>query len=141
MRASSTSAKGGNVALLDWFLSGPKRANPVSGLPVWTSGNLAEPLIHGAAYFDREHLDRDPAGGDDADLVDPDDAITAITGAAQALQRWHDGGQVGPRPPGRLRSHRSRRLPWWIRAWALPAYRLVYDPDGRPLRARRAGTW
>lgn len=27
------------------------------------------------------------------------------------------------------------------RLWALPAYRLVYDPDGRPLRARRAGTW
>ncbi|SFC91282.1 phospholipase D family protein [Micromonospora sediminimaris] len=89
----------------------------------------------------REHLDRDPAGGDDADLIDPDDAVTAITAAAEALQRWYDGGQVGPRPPGRLRPHRARHLPWWTRAWALPAYRLVYDPDGRPLRARRSGTW
>ncbi|GIJ11696.1 phospholipase D [Micromonospora andamanensis] len=89
----------------------------------------------------REHLDRDPDGGDDADLIDPDDAVAAITAAAEALQRWHDGGKVGPRPPGRLRPHRTRRLPWWTRAWALPVYRLVYDPDGRPLRARRSGTW
>jgi hypothetical protein len=93
------------VAPHNWFLSARKRANPLSELPVWAGGNLAEPLIHGAAYFDR--------------LV----------------------GQVGPRPPGRLLPHRAERLPWYTRAWALPAYRLVYDPDGRPLRARRSGTW
>ena len=66
---------------------------------------------------------------------------TAITSAADALQRWHDSGRVGPRPPGRLRPHQAERLPWRTRIWALPAYRLIYDPDGRPLRARRAGTW
>lgn len=89
----------------------------------------------------REHLDRDPAGGEDADLIDPADAVAAITATADGLQRWYDGGRVGPRPPGRLLPHRAKRLPWYTRAWALPAYRLVYDPDGRPLRARRSGTW
>ncbi|KWV31939.1 phospholipase [Micromonospora rifamycinica] len=89
----------------------------------------------------REHLDRDPDGADDADLLDPASAVEAIISAADALQRWYDDGQVGPRPPGRLRPHRPERLPWYTRLWALPAYRLVYDPDGRPLHARRKGTW
>ncbi|CCH17398.1 Phospholipase D/Transphosphatidylase [Micromonospora lupini str. Lupac 08] len=89
----------------------------------------------------REHLDRDPDGADDADLLDPADAVAAVTAAADALQLWYDGGQVGDRPPGRLRPHRPERLPWYTRAWASPVYRLVYDPDGRPLRARLAGTW
>ncbi|MGC1209743.1 MAG: phospholipase D-like domain-containing protein [Micromonospora sp.] len=89
----------------------------------------------------REHLDRDPDGGADDDLLDPASAVTAITSAAEALHRWYDSGRVGPRPPGRLRPHQPERLPWHTRIWALPAYRLIYDPDGRPLRARRAGTW
>ncbi|MFG1900998.1 phospholipase D family protein [Micromonospora carbonacea] len=89
----------------------------------------------------REHLDRDPGGGEDDDLLDPASAVRAITSAADAVQRWHDSGRVGPRPPGRVRPHRPARLPWRTRAWALPAYRLIYDPDGRPLRARRSGTW
>ncbi|WP_254188932.1 hypothetical protein [Micromonospora sp. WMMB482] len=89
----------------------------------------------------REHLDRDPGGAQDDDLLDPADAVAAITAAADELDGWHAGGRAGPRPPGRLRPHRPARLPWHTRLWALPAYRLVYDPDGRPLRARRAGTW
>ncbi|WP_434743591.1 phospholipase D family protein [Micromonospora sp. SH-82] len=89
----------------------------------------------------REHLDRDPDGGQDEDLIDPEDAVRAIDAAAEALQEWHDSGRVGPRPPGRLRPHRPQRLPWFTRLWALPAYRLVYDPDGRPMRARRAKSW
>ncbi|MDG4758862.1 phospholipase D-like domain-containing protein [Micromonospora sp. WMMD710] len=89
----------------------------------------------------REHLDRDPDGGDDADLLDPADAVAAVTAAADALQQWYDDGQVGKRPPGRLRPHHPERLPWYTRAWASPVYRLVYDPDGRPLRARLSGTW
>ncbi|GLY23908.1 phospholipase D-like domain-containing protein [Micromonospora sp. NBRC 101691] len=89
----------------------------------------------------REHLDRPGDGNGDADLLDPADAVAAVTATADALQRWYDSGRVGPRPPGRLRPHRPERLPWYTRLWALPAYRLVYDPDGRPLRARLAGTW
>jgi hypothetical protein len=87
----------------------------------------------------REHLDR--AGGEDGDLLDPATAVAAIDAAAVALRDWHAGGRVGPRPPGRLVPHEPERLPWHQRLWAVPAYRLVYDPDGRPWRDRRAGTW
>ena len=46
------------------------------------------------------------------------------------------GGRSGPRPPGRLRPHRPRRLGALTRAWAVPVYRAFYDPDGRSYRAR-----
>jgi phosphatidylserine/phosphatidylglycerophosphate/cardiolipin synthase-like enzyme len=87
----------------------------------------------------REHLDR--AEGDDADLLDPATAIEAMATAADRLRDWHDGGRRGPRPPGRLVPHETSRLPWYQRWWAIPAYRLMYDPDGRPWRDRRAATW
>ena len=87
----------------------------------------------------REHLDR--ADGDDADLLDPDDAVRAVTAAADALDAWHTGGRVGPRPPGRLRPHRPEKLRPWTWVWALPAYRLVYDPDGRSVRDRLRNRW
>ncbi|AGL19654.1 phospholipase D-like domain-containing protein [Actinoplanes sp. N902-109] len=85
----------------------------------------------------REHLDRT---GDD-DLVDPESAVRAVCATADKLKEWHDGGRRGTRPPGRLMPHQPERLPWHQRVWATPAYRLVYDPDGRPWRDRRAGTW
>src|SRR3712207_5833080 len=37
----------------DWLLTDDERGNASSGLPAWTSGNLVEPLVHGATYFDR----------------------------------------------------------------------------------------
>ncbi len=37
----------------DWLLTTAERDNPATDLPAWTEGNLAEPLVHGAAYFDR----------------------------------------------------------------------------------------
>ncbi|MGY1600690.1 phospholipase D family protein [Geodermatophilus sp. SYSU D00815] len=36
-----------------WLLSAEERGNPATALPAWTAGNLAEPLVHGATYFDR----------------------------------------------------------------------------------------
>jgi len=39
--------------LADWFLTTEQRGNPFTSLPDWCTGNLVEPLIHGAAYFDR----------------------------------------------------------------------------------------
>jgi hypothetical protein len=40
-----------------------------------------------------------------------------------------------------LRHHRQVELSAFTRTWAGPLYRLVYDPDGRPQRLRRAGRW
>ena len=57
------------------------------------------------------------------------------------LDAWHAAGRAGPRPPGRLRPHNPEQLPLRTELWAVPIYRLVYDPDGRPLRARLRGYW
>jgi phosphatidylserine/phosphatidylglycerophosphate/cardiolipin synthase-like enzyme len=86
----------------------------------------------------REHLGRAVEGGEDGDLLDPEDFVAALDGAATALDEWHGGGRQGPRPPGRLRPHRPETLSRLTRLWATPLYRLVNDPDGRPLRMRRA---
>jgi len=90
-----------------------------------------------------EHLDRAGADGraDTDDLVDPAGAVRAASAAADALEEWHAGGRTGARPPGRLRHHRPERLPLRTKLWAVPAYKLIYDPDGRPPleRLRRRG--
>ena len=85
----------------------------------------------------REHLDADSDEG----LVDPEAAVRTVSESAERLRDWHNGGRQGPRPPGRLVPHETEKLPWWQRLWAVPAYRMVYDPDGRAWRDRRAGKW
>jgi phosphatidylserine/phosphatidylglycerophosphate/cardiolipin synthase-like enzyme len=87
----------------------------------------------------REHLDREP--GDDADLADVDGTVRAVEAAADALDAWHRDGRTGPRPPGRLRPHRPERMRRLTRLWAVPTYRVVYDPDGRPWRDRLRRRW
>ncbi|MCK9900370.1 phospholipase D-like domain-containing protein [Frankia sp. Cpl3] len=86
----------------------------------------------------REHLDWD---GDDAELLDPEAGFKAFRRRAEQLEAWHHGGQVGPRPPGRVRPHQPQRLNRLTRAWAAPLYHAVYDPDGRPRRMRGDNTW
>lgn len=76
----------------------------------------------------QEHLGT--AAGDH-DLDDPVAWFDAFRDCAQALDAWHDGGCVGPRPAGRLRTYRQSPLPRRTRAWAWPLYRFLYDPDGR----------
>ena len=39
--------------LAEWFLTADERGNPASKIPAWCEGNRAEPLIHGATYFDQ----------------------------------------------------------------------------------------
>ncbi|MGY1786975.1 phospholipase D family protein [Geodermatophilus sp. SYSU D00698] len=85
----------------------------------------------------REHTDRAEDGSEDADLLDPAAFVATLDAAADALDAWYDGGRRGPRPRGRLRHHRPERLTLPTRLWATPLYRLVDDPDGRPLRLRR----
>jgi phosphatidylserine/phosphatidylglycerophosphate/cardiolipin synthase-like enzyme len=89
----------------------------------------------------REHLDRAADGSEDDGLVDPATVVEAMTSSAQALEDWHTSGRRGPRPPGRLRPYRLEGLSRITRLWAEPAYRLIYDPDGRSYRDRLRGNW
>jgi phosphatidylserine/phosphatidylglycerophosphate/cardiolipin synthase-like enzyme len=47
-----------------WLLTSEERGNPATTLPGWTEGNLVEPLLHGATYFDRlvEEVEKLEAG-------------------------------------------------------------------------------
>jgi phosphatidylserine/phosphatidylglycerophosphate/cardiolipin synthase-like enzyme len=87
----------------------------------------------------REHLGR--AEGDDRDLLDPDEAVIRFRETAEALERWHQDGARGERPPGRVRPHPRIRPSRTTRLWAEPFYRLIYDPDGRSPEMRRQGEW
>jgi phosphatidylserine/phosphatidylglycerophosphate/cardiolipin synthase-like enzyme len=82
----------------------------------------------------REHLDAGDVSPDE--IVDPHAGFDVLRARAERLQQWHDGGQDGPRPPGRLRPHSPERLPRRHRLWAVPVYRVLYDPDGRAIRDR-----
>jgi phosphatidylserine/phosphatidylglycerophosphate/cardiolipin synthase-like enzyme len=83
----------------------------------------------------REHLQR--ADDDDADLLDPIAGVEALAASAHALDRWHENGCSGARPPGHLRHHNPDRVTTWARGPALALHRLLLDPDGRPGRLRR----
>jgi phosphatidylserine/phosphatidylglycerophosphate/cardiolipin synthase-like enzyme len=87
----------------------------------------------------REHLDRADDGSEDGGLADPATAIPEIIASAEALEAWHESGRDGQRPPGRLRPHRIERVDPLTRLWAEPAYRMIYDPDGRSYRDRLLG--
>ena len=84
----------------------------------------------------REHLDRAADGSEDDDLLDPEAFVRTLETSAAELDAWYAGGRRGPRPLGRLREHHPPRLSLPTRLWATPVYRLVDDPDGRPLRMR-----
>ncbi|HEU5034061.1 MAG TPA: phospholipase D-like domain-containing protein [Mycobacteriales bacterium] len=80
-----------------------------------------------------EHLGLAPT---DPRLVDAVTATRLWRERATALDDWYAGGQVGARPPGQARVHRPDPVSRLQRVWATPLYRLVYDPDGRPLSVR-----
>lgn len=80
----------------------------------------------------REHLDLAADGSDDDAILDPADALAMLRARVTTLDAWYDDGQRGPRPPGRLRTHRTTPPGPWQRLLASPAYRAVVDPDGRP---------
>ncbi|MET0764117.1 MAG: phospholipase D-like domain-containing protein, partial [Blastococcus sp.] len=89
----------------------------------------------------REHLDLADDGSEDDAVLDPARFIDTLNRRSAALDAWHEGGRQGPRPPGRLREHRAEQLPRFTRLWATPIYRLLDDPDGRPLRMRLKKTF
>ena len=83
-----------------------------------------------------EHLG---LGRDAPELLDPAAAWGLWRDTAEALDAWHAGGRQGPRPRGQVRRHEPDPVTRAQRLWAEPLYRLVFDPDGRPRRLRRAG--
>jgi hypothetical protein len=87
----------------------------------------------------REHLDRAADGSEDGALVDPITAVDEMVTSAQILEDWHQSGREGPRPPGRLRPHEIERVDPLTRLWAEPAYRVIFDPDGRSYADRLRG--
>ena len=76
---------------------------------------------------------------DHADVVDGVRGIDVLRRAAGELDDWHAGGRRGPRPSGRLRSHRPTPLRSWTAWWAEGLHRTLVDPDGRPRHLRRTG--
>jgi phosphatidylserine/phosphatidylglycerophosphate/cardiolipin synthase-like enzyme len=77
----------------------------------------------------------------DQRLADPVRSFEQMRAAADALDAWHEGGERGPRPPGRLRNHRLPAVRSWERWWSWPLYRSVVDPDGRPRSMRGTDTF
>ncbi|MDQ1483163.1 MAG: hypothetical protein QOF35_1239 [Actinomycetota bacterium] len=84
----------------------------------------------------REHLDRTGAVDDLDDLDDPSTMFAAFADCAAELERWYDGGRLGTRPPGRLRPVRDGTQTRFTQLWAGVLYRLIFDPDGRPLKLK-----
>ena len=74
---------------------------------------------------------------DDPRLLDPAAGLALWNSCADALQRWHDGGQQGPHPSVRVRRHEPAPVTTAQRLWAEPLYAAVFDPDGRPRPLRR----
>lgn len=83
-----------------------------------------------------EHLD---LCADDSALRDPTIGFELWRERATALDAWHESGRQGPRPSGQARTHAPDPVPRRHIWWTVPAYRLVFDPDGRPLRMRLRG--
>ncbi|MGV8967998.1 MAG: phospholipase D family protein [Cellulomonas sp.] len=86
----------------------------------------------------REHLGLDDDDRAGTDLADPVRAFAAFARVAAELDAWHAAGRRGPRPSGQLRRYTQEPLSRWTRVWASPLYRILYDPDGRSVRMRRA---
>ncbi len=120
----------------EWACIGSDNTNRRS----WThDSELSAAFVDGATVrglrhtLSTEHLAGAASG---YDLDDPAQWFEAFRDTAGALDAWHAGGRVGPRPPGRLRSYRQEDLARLTSLWATLAYRWFYDPDGRDLRRR-----
>jgi len=92
-----------------------------------------------------EHLDRPLSGAAHveamADCLTGRGLFEAYAASAASLEPWHDGGMVGARPSGRLRTLSAPEIgPWGQRVLEVPQ-RLLGDPDGRPRRLRRGGSF
>ena len=107
----------------------------------WThDSELSAVVVDEAGDFGRrlrltlaaEHLDRSAD-----DCADPSQMYTAFEESAARLDKWYAAGQVGAKPPGRLRRLHPPEVGRLARVFAVPAYLTLHDPDGRPRSLRR----
>ena len=80
-----------------------------------------------------EHLGRSP---DDPELLNLSHSSLLWREAASELEGGQSSLGNGNRPPSRIRSHVIDPVPIGSQRWADLAYRLIFDPDGRPLKLR-----
>jgi phosphatidylserine/phosphatidylglycerophosphate/cardiolipin synthase-like enzyme len=80
-----------------------------------------------------EHLGR---SADDPELLDVAHSSVLWRETASELEGWQSRRDEGNRPPSRIQSHDIDPVPFVSRRWAGLVYRLIFDPDGRPLRLR-----
>ena len=80
-----------------------------------------------------EHLGRSP---EDPELLNLSQSSDLWRTSAKALEDWKSSSDVENRPTSRIRSHVVDPIPLGSRRWAALAYRLIFDPDGRPLKLR-----
>jgi phosphatidylserine/phosphatidylglycerophosphate/cardiolipin synthase-like enzyme len=80
-----------------------------------------------------EHLGRTP---DDPELLNLTDSSVLWRRSANDLADWQKNSNGSVRPSSRIRAHVCDPVPPFSRRWAGIVYRLVFDPDGRPLKLR-----
>jgi phosphatidylserine/phosphatidylglycerophosphate/cardiolipin synthase-like enzyme len=80
-----------------------------------------------------EHLGRT---ADDPDLLDPSLGSALWKETARTLTEWEADHDHHGSPPSRIRTHKIDTVPVGSRTWARVAYRLIFDPDGRPFKLR-----
>ncbi len=106
----------------------------LSAVVLDTAGDYARDLRLTLAA---EHLDRDPEHDPMDDCREPTGMFATYAACAAALDDWHAGGRVGPRPAGRLRRLSPPEVGPVKRALAMPFYLMGHDPDGRPKPLRK----
>jgi phosphatidylserine/phosphatidylglycerophosphate/cardiolipin synthase-like enzyme len=80
-----------------------------------------------------EHLGRSP---EDPELLNLSHSSVLWRKTANELEDCRSSPDEEKRPPSRIRAHVIDPVPSGSRRWAGPAYRLIFDPDGRPFKLR-----
>jgi phosphatidylserine/phosphatidylglycerophosphate/cardiolipin synthase-like enzyme len=80
-----------------------------------------------------EHLGRSP---EDPELLNLSHSSVLWRETANELEDWRSSPDGENRPSSRIRPHVIDPVPIGSRRWAGLVYRLIFDPDGRPLKLR-----